>query len=79
MILIIISLKVNQSNDAIPVVIDRTHYLLQNILTESDVSLNNEKIKKIFFVETHLNKDRELTNARQACSVETAGKKIINL
>jgi hypothetical protein len=41
---------------------------------KSDVEfLTNKNSKKIFFIETHLDSVRRIDNARQACSIESAG------
>ena len=46
---------------------------LENILNDEEF-LEDEKSKKIFFLETHVNEVRILDNPRQACSVESAGR-----
>lgn len=46
---------------------------LENILDDSEF-LEDDKSKKIFLLETHLNEVRILDNPRQACSVESAGE-----
>jgi len=46
---------------------------LENILNDEEF-LEDEKSKKIFFLETHVDEVRILDNPRQACSVESAGK-----
>ncbi|KAG5666937.1 hypothetical protein PVAND_014942 [Polypedilum vanderplanki] len=51
---------------------DKTFELL-NIL-EDDKIINDENKKKIFFVESHTNRDRKLEKPRQACSVESAAR-----
>ena len=52
-----------------------THFPLENILVNDDVALRSENIRKIFFIESHTESERDLKNARQACSVESAGNK----
>jgi hypothetical protein len=43
----------------------------------ANILLNDEKLKsmknKIFFVESHLNRDRVIDKPRVACSIESAG------
>ncbi|XP_070507589.1 lactosylceramide 4-alpha-galactosyltransferase-like [Chironomus tepperi] len=46
-------------------------FKLENILSDSEF-LEDEKTKKIFLLETHMDEVRILENARQACSVESA-------
>lgn len=48
-------------------------FMLKNILSDDDLVLTNEKIEKIFFLETHQNADRKFDSARQACAIESAG------
>ncbi|KAG5671232.1 hypothetical protein PVAND_001441 [Polypedilum vanderplanki] len=48
-------------------------FKLHNILINDEI-LNNSKQKKIFFIESHTNRDRKLENARQACSVESGAR-----
>jgi len=45
---------------------------LNNIL-DDDEFLRNDRYKKIFFVETHMEELRTIEKPRQACSVESAG------
>ncbi|KAG5680665.1 hypothetical protein PVAND_010159 [Polypedilum vanderplanki] len=40
----------------------------------NDEILNNAKQKKIFFIESHTNRDRKLESPRPACSVESAAR-----
>ena len=47
---------------------------LKNILEDGKI-LEDEKFKKIFFIETHMDEVKILDNPRIACSVESAGKK----
>jgi hypothetical protein len=50
------------------------YFPLQNIINRDvNDSINYVTKKKIFFIETHLNRKRKLENPRQACSVESAG------
>ena len=49
---------------------------LRNILMD-EKSLNISAHRQIFLIETHLEKERNLTNPRQACTVESAGEKIL--
>ena len=46
---------------------------IENILNDEEF-LEDEKSKKIFFLETHVDEVRILDNPRQACSVESAGR-----
>ncbi|KAG5666936.1 hypothetical protein PVAND_014941 [Polypedilum vanderplanki] len=48
-------------------------FKLSNIL-EDDKIINDNNQKKIFFVESHTNRDRKLEKPRQACSVESAAR-----
>lgn len=48
-------------------------FLLENILRDEQKILKSNG-NQVFFIETHLDEFRELKNARQACSVESAGK-----
>jgi hypothetical protein len=41
---------------------------------ENDQLLWDKNVGKIFFIESHLSKERTLENVRQACSVEAAGE-----
>jgi hypothetical protein len=45
---------------------------LKNILSD-EATLNVSAKHQVFLIETHMDKERELTNARQACTVESAG------
>jgi hypothetical protein len=45
---------------------------LKNILSD-DATLKVSSKHQIFLIEAHMNKERSLDNARQACSVESAG------
>lgn len=47
-------------------------YNLKNIL-DDEATLNVSK-RQVFFIESHLEKERSLTSAKQACSVESVGK-----
>lgn len=47
---------------------------LKNILSDEE-TLKVSANKQFFFLETHMEKERNLTDARQACSVESAGNK----
>lgn len=49
---------------------------LENILDDSEF-LEDEKSRKIFLLETHMDDVRILDNPRQACSVESAGMNIV--
>jgi hypothetical protein len=46
---------------------------LKNILSD-EATLNVSASHQVFLIETHMNKERSLTNPRQACTVESAGK-----
>lgn len=46
---------------------------LKNILSDDNI-LKVSSQRQIFLIEAHMNKERSLDNARQACSVESAGK-----
>jgi hypothetical protein len=67
----------SESNNSFKIEIRPTfNFSLQNILSDEEVlkvSSNNQ----IFFIETKMESEkiRNLTNARQACSVESAGEK----
>jgi hypothetical protein len=52
---------------------EKFSFRLKNIL-ENDEKLENPKIKKIFFIESHLETIRSLDKSMQACSIESAGK-----
>lgn len=45
---------------------------LGNILDDDEI-LKSDMFKKVFLIESHMNEMRVLDNARQACSVESAG------
>lgn len=47
-------------------------FMMKNLLSDDEM-LKSEKFKKIFFIESHQENNRSLTNPRQACSVESAG------
>lgn len=51
----------------------QTYFPLKNVLSDES-SLNVSKSRQIFLLETHMEKERILTNPRQACTVESAGK-----
>lgn len=51
---------------------------LRNFLND-DKFLKNDKFKKIFFIETHLEELRIIDKPRQACSVESAGTKKLHI
>lgn len=46
---------------------------LKNILDDEE-NLNVSASHQIFLIETHMNKERILSSARQACTVESAGE-----
>lgn len=46
---------------------------LKNILKDEEKLLKSDG-KQIFFIESHLEEQRELKNAKKACSIESAGK-----
>lgn len=46
---------------------------LKNIMSDEAI-LNVSAKHQVFLIETHMEKDRELTNSRQACTVESAGE-----
>lgn len=48
-------------------------FKLKNLQNDENI-LNDKNVKKIFFIETHLNLFRKIDNPRQACSVESAGE-----
>lgn len=45
---------------------------LKNIMSD-EAQLKVSSKRQIFLIEAHMNKERSLENARQACSVESAG------
>lgn len=48
-------------------------FLLEDILNDEQKIMKTNG-NQIFFIETHLDEFRDLKNARQACSVESAGE-----
>lgn len=54
--------------------INANTFALENILASNDEMLSSEKVKKIFFIESHTERKRDLKNhRRQVCSIESAG------
>jgi hypothetical protein len=49
------------------------YFPLKNILSD-EATLNVSGSRQIFLLETHMDKERILSNPRQACTVESAGK-----
>lgn len=49
---------------------------LDNLLLHTD-ELELESLRRIFFIETHMNEWRTLNNPRQACSIESAGNILV--
>lgn len=51
-------------------------FKLKNLQNDENI-LKDKNVKKIFFIETHLDLFRKIENPRQACSVESAGEEKI--
>jgi hypothetical protein len=51
------------------------NFSLKNILSDEEI-LKVSSNRQIFLIETHMDRDKKLSNARQACTVEAAGEKI---